>query len=181
MHSTEYWIGNSELKNITPADDKWPENFDIFEVLREHEGKILDFGCGKGRLCKAFRPEDYYGYDINSAAIEYCRKEYPEYSFGFRLPYVHAVLCWTVLLHIDDKDIVTMINGLSKIGKKVVVGEIMGRKWRREGNPPVFNREAEEYIEMFKNAGMELVKKRSFPYPRYSHNLTYMVFKCSAR
>jgi hypothetical protein len=75
-------------------------------------------------------------------------------------------------LHIPDNQIQEVINK-AKQYKRIVIGEIMGRKWRRDGNPPVFNREIQEYIEMV-GREPEIVE---IPYPRYKCNLHMLVFK----
>ena len=57
---------------------------------------------------------------------------------------------------------------------RIVIGEVMGRQWRRPGDPPVFNREAHEYVELL---GRELIDTIAVPYPRYRCDLTVLVFE----
>ena len=54
-----------------------------------------------------------------------------------------------------------------------VVGEVMGRQWRRPGDPPVFNREAHEYVELLGRP----CERLAVPYPRYKCDLTVLVFE----
>jgi hypothetical protein len=76
-----------------------------------------------------------------------------------------------------------MIKNLCDGTDTVVVGEIMARMWRRDGNPPVFNREADEYITLFEKCGFALDYRNEKPYERYKnweggpHNITFLRFK----
>ena len=76
-----------------------------------------------------------------------------------------------------------MVKNLCEGTDTVVVAEIMARMWRREGNPPVFNREADEYITLFEKCGFELDYHNEKPYERYRnweggpHNITFLRFR----
>jgi hypothetical protein len=82
-------------------------------------------------------------------------------------------LAHTVLLHVPDGEIQSVIDR-AKQCPRIVIGEVMGRNWRRGGNPPVFNREAHEYVEM---VGRELIDSIAVPYPRYRCDLQLLVFE----
>lgn len=59
-----------------------PMAFRIIEILNiKEEDKVLDFGCAKGYMVKAFRMlyRDAYGVDISDYAIENCDKEIQKY------------------------------------------------------------------------------------------------------
>jgi len=59
----------------------------------------------------------------------------------------------------------------------VLVAEIMGRAWRRPGDPPVFNREAQEYITLFGEHGFVLDDVITAPHRRYpGTNITFLAF-----
>lgn len=45
------------------------------------KGKILDFGCGTGKLSEYVRNEDYLGVDIDDESIMIAKKDYPSYNF----------------------------------------------------------------------------------------------------
>lgn len=81
-------------------------------------------------------------------------------------------LAHTVLLHVPDDEIDQLL-GRTASYSRVVIGEVMGRNWRRPGDPPVFNREASEYVGMI---GREVVETIAVPYPRYRCDLTMLVF-----
>lgn len=171
MKPDQYWKANAELKHITPPGELFPES-DLFPVLQSVcVGRVFEFGCGYGRLSKAFAPDSYVGYDINPAAIKAARLGNPEHHYSFEVLPGDTFLAHTVMLHVPD-DAIGAYMELAKTYKRVVIGEIMGRKWRRNGLPPVFNREPEEYEAMM---GMKAMRTY-VPYPRYSTNLTMLVF-----
>lgn len=45
--------------------------------------KILDFGCGNGRLARNFLPENYLGVDINQKLLIQAKEKNPGYRFEF--------------------------------------------------------------------------------------------------
>jgi hypothetical protein len=77
---------------------------------------------------------------------------------------------------VPDYEIENVIS-LAKQYKRIVIGEIMGRQWRRPGNPPVFNRELSEYADMIQRP-YEVINVQ---YPRYGCDLTLAVFDESLR
>ena len=168
---SEYWAGNSKLLHITPPGERYPET-GLFPILQSVvKGSVTEFGCGDGRLAKTFPAASYLGYDINEHALQAARKNNPQHTFTNRFSPSDTFLAHTVLLHIPDDEIHCVINKAAQ-SKTIVISEIMGRKWRRGGNPPVFNREAKEYEQMI-GAKPEAIE---IPYPRYSCNLTMLVF-----
>lgn len=172
MTPEAYWKDNHRLEHITPPGDQFPEVNLMDTLAYVCQGKVFEFGCGYGRLAKAFHQTAYVGYDINPAALAAARKNNPSYEFT-DTPWQQAdtILAHTVLLHVPDDAILSVISHM-KVYRRVVIGEIMGRRWRRPGNPPVFNREAAEYESMMGRKA----KHFSIPYPRYNTNLTMMVF-----
>lgn len=137
-------------------------------------GKVLDIGCGYGRLCDAFDRKAYIGTDINRELLAKARELHPGYRFT---PSKHwkadTALLYTVLLHIADEDLADFIARID--ADRVIVAEIMGREWRRDGNPPVYNREAAEYVQAF--AGWRLTETHALSYRHYYQaDITFLVF-----
>jgi SAM-dependent methyltransferase len=60
----------------------WPE-FEGFSAYVRKGDKVLDLGCGNGRLSEILKPKnvDYLGMDNNSALIEKARQRFPEAEF----------------------------------------------------------------------------------------------------
>lgn len=173
--TAEFWKREG-LQHITPAGKENPEGWDVRPFLRElARGSVLEIGCGPGRLCTAFDPDDYLGVDINPAAISKARTRHPEYQFElYEGQSADSALLYTVLLHVSDDDLPEFVAGIN--ADRVIVAEIMGRQWRRAGNPPVFNREPQEYIDAFE--GFECVDTYGKPYMHYQGTcITFLVFE----
>ena len=49
----------------------------------------------------------------------------------------------------------------------VVIAELMDSRWRRDGDPPVFNRDPEEYILVMNHLGYDLCWYEKRAYARY--------------
>lgn len=95
---------------------------------------------------------------------------------GAELPDADVTLCHTVLLHVPDDEIASTVARFAS--PRVIVSEVMGRKWRRDGLPPVFNREAYEYADVFDEAGFRLAGVMTRPYPHYPNtDLTILDFR----
>lgn len=41
----------------------------------------LELGCGYGRMCKNFKPENYLGIDFSEEMIKLAKEKYPDYKF----------------------------------------------------------------------------------------------------
>ena len=187
---TSYWQ-QDQLANIIPQNTKlgeFPEGWDvrpyIWELLKPHlVRKMVEIGCGYGRLCQAI-PTDYYlGIDINPEAIQTAKEQHPGYDFqpiGFndQYPEADAILAYTVLLHIDDVAIVPMIKRMCQASDVILIAEILGKKqWRREGNPPVFNRDLQDYLSLMQTNGFHLDNCQGKTYAHYPDTeITFMKF-----
>lgn len=155
----EFWKNNS-LKHIKPnRGGEFPEGWDVVDFFEnmytvEEYGEVIDVGCGYGRLCTAFDSENYLGLDYSSEAINTAIELHPEYMFeqcSMEDEYLYSdtKLLYTVLLHIPDNDIEEMVHKLRSSSERIIVAEILGRDWRRSGNPPVFNRDLRDYVKLF--------------------------------
>jgi SAM-dependent methyltransferase len=61
---------------------QWPE-FDHFLSYTRKHAKVLDLGCGNGRLYDFLKPKEvtYLGIDHNSQLLDLARKNFPEAKF----------------------------------------------------------------------------------------------------
>lgn len=183
MNPFHYWASGAGLSQVTPHDLPLPEGQDFPEFLKSAVGgrNVVEFGCGPGRLAGFFDPARYLGVDICAAALERAAQERPQHQFKLiddvdNLPSADVVLCHTVMLHIPDELLAKTIGRLAS--DAVIISEILGRKWRRDGEPPVFNREAMEYALAFGQFGYVLASHVERPYPYYRDtNLTVMEFR----
>ncbi len=92
----------------------WEELRFLSKYTNNYE-RILDLGCGNGRLYELFREKtiDYYGIDNSKKLIEIAQKRYPQFKFqaadALNLPFpadfFDKVFCVAVLHHIPSKEI----------------------------------------------------------------------------
>ncbi len=92
----------------------WAE-FSIFRKFIRDRDKILDAGCGNGRLIELLRNKkiDYTGIDFSEGLIEIAKKKYPGYKFlvgnilslPFPDNYFDVVLSVAVLHHIPSNNL----------------------------------------------------------------------------
>lgn len=169
----EFWRREG-LRHLTPAGKENPEGWDVWSFLGDLAvGSVVEIGCGTGRLCRAFPPDRYLGTDINPAALARAAEAHPDYSFELYAGQSgDTALLYTVLLHIRDEDLPGFVSKIR--ADRVILAEVMGRKWRRKGNPPVFNREPEEYVSALQDYSCIRYDK---PYLHYRDtNITFLVF-----
>ncbi|MEZ5950873.1 MAG: tetratricopeptide repeat protein [Planctomycetaceae bacterium] len=180
-HPLETFWKQDQLANIIPHNEQlgaFPEGWDVrpflWDWLRNDAcRRVLEVGCGYGRLCQAFPADLYLGVDINPSAVEQAARTNPAYEFqtiGFEDPYprADAILLYTVLLHIDDLSVGPMLRRLCAATDTLLIAEILGRqRWRRSGNPPVFNRDLQDYIALLQEQGFRLARAEEKPYRHY--------------
>jgi len=90
----------------------WPE-FNLFKQYVENGERILDLGCGNGRLVELFKDKqvEYVGVDGSEKLIEIAKKKYPGRNFqvadALNLPfpnnYFDKIFCIAVLPHIPSQ------------------------------------------------------------------------------
>lgn len=97
-------------------DRPWPE-FDYFMPEIKPAQRLLDLGCGNGRLRKflppeLIRPGDYFGFDLSEGLLDIARKQFPKDAFfrgdfGKNLPFGAQNFDWVISIaafhHLLDK------------------------------------------------------------------------------
>lgn len=186
MNKTDEFWKSEGLDHIIPnTGEEFPEGFNVLEYLSNYIGdqNVVEIGCGYGRLCTAFDTKKYSGYDINPSAISKAVTTFHDYDFYLLKDEVDPkqsdiMLFYTVLLHISDEDIESFVGRFVPTTKKIIVAEIMDRKWRRGGNPPVFNRFLSDYNELFSKFDMKPTNVETVPYVRYKDtNITFVTYE----
>lgn len=172
----DFWRSPAGLDCITPVGKRWPEGEEFPAFLsrvvdpdRPANALVLEFGCGTGRLAGCFEGMRYLGIDVSAHAIKIAQRAHPGHAFRVfgreeRLPLVDVTLAHTVLLHVPDDELASVVERFNS--PRVIVSEILGRHWRREGDPPVFNRDQIDYEVAFAPR-YHLAARYSHPYPHY--------------
>lgn len=113
--------------------------FMIRDLPIEVGSKILDFGCAKGYLTKAFRCLDFdtYGVDISDYAISnvdkdmemYCKliKDVSEIKELFEIKKFDWIISKDVFEHIPEKQLPVTLKELSSITKKMFLVIPLGK------------------------------------------------------
>lgn len=122
----EYWTHDENCDNVIPKNwGEFPEGFNVIDFLREITKeldfkRVLDFGCGYGRLSKAFDSDKYIGVDLNLKALKVARKNNPQYRYedifinSKNYPDSDLVNAFGVFLHLNDEDLEEALIKLSK-------------------------------------------------------------------
>lgn len=93
-------------------NEAWPE-FGKFQKHVKSHFKVLDLGCGNGRLFEFLRPIDYTGIDSSENLLKEAKKRYPDVSFVngdmLEIPLkdneFDMVFCIAALHHIPSKNL----------------------------------------------------------------------------
>jgi SAM-dependent methyltransferase len=143
--------------------------------------KIIDFGCGVGRLSQflAKRVEYIYAYDVSEEMIKVAkqinRNSNIEYHYSETLDITsikfNKVLIWWVTAHMSDDILIkTLKNIYNNIDEKgcVYLFEQTQKKTRFNGDVHV-QRSIKHYIGVFNESGFETkVTKNVLRYPSYA-------------
>jgi SAM-dependent methyltransferase len=170
-----FWREKGHL-HLRPGSAPFPGGFDLLGVIHDELGecrRVLEVGCGDGRLSEAFVKGQYLGLDVNEENINNARHKHRQHMFRlceydlFAYPDADAILVIHVLLHVPDDEIGVMIERLTLAAPIILVGEILGREWRREGEPPAYSRDLDDYLDLFAEAGCRLRQHQRYPYAWY--------------
>jgi SAM-dependent methyltransferase len=173
-----FWIAEGVHHIIPDTGFEFPEGFDVGAALRQaigEHGPVLEIGCGVGRIASLFKPDEYIGVDVNPNSLLQARAQLPEHELrifdhGYHYPHTPTVMFYTVLLHVADDQLAPLLIQAARGRKRFIIAELMDRRWRRDGNPPVFNRDPEEYILLMHALGFKLTGVFKQEYQRYAKN-----------
>lgn len=118
----DYWNKNAKDPDV---ENKYICDFDDEErlsVIGDLKGKILEIGCGTGRLMKP----GYYGIDISSNMLELAKERNPKGIFAlsngrtipFQSNFFDAVYSMLVFQHIPFKGFISYATETSRVLKK---------------------------------------------------------------
>lgn len=179
----EFWNGRQGLDNIKPkrTGDNW-ESFNAVKLVEELCGRgcVNDIGCGTGRMSQAFAKRDYYGYDVNPAAIEIAREAF-QCEFHVLKTYEdiepsEILLLHSAGLHIPDGELRVLAD---LTDSRIVVGETMHGHTSVKPDPKPglathYSRSAEDYAGIFADFELTKTVRKTDTYSR--KQFTYLVF-----
>ena len=106
---------NLIAEDFSRSRDKLWEELRFLEKYVADSERVLDLGCGNGRLYELFRKKnvDYYGIDISEKLIEIAKKRYPQAKFwavdALNLPFFDnffdKVISIAVFHHVPSKEL----------------------------------------------------------------------------
>ena len=87
----------------------------VKKIVNEN-AKILDIGCGTGKILESLPAVDYYGYDISKKYISYAKKKYKSKRNKFyckkfninevdNIPKIDFILLFGVIHHLEDEEL----------------------------------------------------------------------------
>jgi len=127
LYNEDYFERGVEMNISGYTNYRWipeltiPLAFRMIEVLNINEKcKILDYGCAKGFLVKAFRSlyRNAYGYDLSEYAKSQVPIDVKPYIFenldGLMFDWV---ICKDVMEHIKYDDLDNMLKNIREVGK----------------------------------------------------------------
>lgn len=187
MSYIEFWKANG-LDFIVPPGGDNPEGFDVGAVLKEITGggRVLEIGCGTGRIAKHFGPWEYTGVDVNPAALAVAMKALPLHAFtqwdgDSMLPKAATALLYTVCLHVPDDKIADVLRRAAEAAPRVVIAEIMEPKFRKvaPGGYSISNqRSLADYIGLAGDVGLQVAGVTALPYAFYPGEfITFAIFE----
>lgn len=173
MQGRDFWKEQGIEHVIPKGFGQFPEGFDVHEILRNLSNElgydsVIDFGCGYGRLCESFDPEKYLGVDISPALIAEAKSKFENYRFSLLTNEVMGAelyLAYTVFLHLSDRELHETLRQFRC--KWLIVSEILGKEWQRDGDPPVYSRDLSDYVQLLRSHDFVLHKHVKRGYKRY--------------
>lgn len=194
MNYKEWWT-KSGLGHITAGSTDCPEGWDVKAQLKElwakwrwGNKKVLDFGCGPGRLSGAFSPSNYVGVDLNPKALALAKKRNPKFTYKeidvkTELPQADILFAYTVFNHIDDDLTKEYGQRFYAMGiQYLVICELLGREWRSsEVEHPSWGKELSEYCDAFSGYGLKQEKRRLYKHydkdTRRNKHISFLIFE----
>ena len=139
--------------------------------------KVIDFGCGHGRLCESFHPEGYLGIDIDQKALDTARSRFQNYQFSLanEIPrFADIYLAHSVFNQFSDKALHETLKLIRC--KWLILAESLNMQWKSAKAVPIYSRDLDEYVRIMRAHDLVLHKSIS-QQSSLAENVTYMVFR----
>jgi ubiquinone/menaquinone biosynthesis C-methylase UbiE len=128
-HYSVYITSQGDWDNINKTHEEI-----IAQEIPENS-KVLDAGCGYGRMSEHFFPQNYTGVDFSIDFVRMAMKKYPEYRFiqanlkdlPFSDKEFDVAMCVSIKRmvrdNLGDAEWDLMLNELKRVAKKVLILE----------------------------------------------------------
>jgi len=128
-------FNETRKKHLEPL---WSELVNLARQIKD-DSKVLDVGCGNGRLLEAFKDKEvkYLGVDSSEKLIELARSRFPKFQFTVgdilelgKIPEINFnfVFCVAVLHHLPGTDL--RVAALKQLKNKIISdGKIIITVW----------------------------------------------------
>jgi len=148
-------------------------------------GRVLDFGCGIGRIYRGLEPLDYYvGVDISKSYLDFFRRENPEAqviqveSFKIPLPKddFDTVTCYSVFTHLPPEHVDLVLAEFHRVLKPG--GMALASIFELEvTTPPAHHNwiliELQRFLDLCKKNGFKPVDRTEVPTGWGSHQTLF--------
>jgi 2-polyprenyl-3-methyl-5-hydroxy-6-metoxy-1,4-benzoquinol methylase len=164
-------LSGRRWKRFVPNPYRW-------NVRRLARGRVLDIGCGIGRCLDFVRPRGV-GVDPNESAVAVCKEKGHQaftpdefakvYEVPKSAPQFDTLLCSHVLEHLDEATGVALLQTYLPYlddGCRVVLITPQERGQRSDSTHVRFM-DAATLTELADKVGLEILRMRSFPFPRF--------------
>lgn len=115
---------------------------DILALLQEHKrfplGKVLDFGCGCGRVARWFPFNNIYGCDVDQEAVRWCSANLNGHFTHIdpmpTLPYEDSqfdnIIALSVFTHLNEEMVDAWLGELARVSKAgaILIASVHGAK-----------------------------------------------------
>ena len=164
----------------------------VKKIVNEN-AKILDIGCGTGKILESLPAVDYYGYDISKKYINYAKKKYKSKRNKFyckkfninevdNIPKIDFILLFGVIHHLEDGELHELFPVIKKVlkknGKIITCDPIYIKKQNIIGHFLIKNdvgknvRNKENYLKLlrkhFRNIKFNIKHQNFIPYTWFS-------------
>jgi len=117
------------LRVIVAGNQQLTKDFIISNYHHYACHSVLDMGCGTGDFSILFNKYEYKGVDVSKKYINFAQKRYSSHTFlNFDIvkctvdeKIYDATLFISVLHHLSDKDVESILSTVCKITKKVII------------------------------------------------------------
>jgi len=118
----KYWE-NMSTTSVGPLSDL-DIGHRISEFVDRPKGRVLDFGCGVGRLYRGLQPFDYYvGVDISTRYLQLFRASRPHVPLicikDFIVPFIpndfDTIICYSVFTHLHKEHIEKLLPQFHRV------------------------------------------------------------------